>query len=110
MAREMCGSSRRVREYPSPIWSYRAIIFVRSCAYGVTVMRTVWPCGANRSVVEDAGNDLEDERLASALGRHDPPLPHVGCDLGEAADEREDSRANLPNAPPFVGRAKPKIE
>ena len=72
-------------------------------------MRTVWPCGANVPSSRHAGDDLEEERL-SVLGCRDPTLPYVGCGLGEAADECEDCRTDVPDPRLLVGPAKLKIE
>ena len=61
------------------------------------------------SVVEDAGDDLEEERLIPVLSCY-PTLPDVRRDLGKTAHEREDRRADLPDPPSLPRPGKADIE
>lgn len=61
------------------------------------------------SVVEDAGDDLEEERLIPVLTCY-TTLPDVRRDLGKTAHEREDRRADLPDPPPLPRPGKADIE
>ena len=78
--------------------------------YSGTVMRTVWPCGAKVPSSRLPVTISKSERLPPFSVGRDPTLPHVGCGLGEAADECEDCRPDLPDPRLLVGRAKLKIE
>ena len=60
--------------------------------------------------VEEAGDDLEQERPVAVLCVLDPALPHVGGELGEAADERKDGRTNLADRRRLARPTKAHIE
>jgi hypothetical protein len=61
------------------------------------------------SVVEDPGDDLEEERLIPVLSCY-TTLPDVRRDLGKTAHEREDRGADLPDPPPLPRPGKADIE
>jgi hypothetical protein len=61
------------------------------------------------SVVEDAGDDLEEKRVIRVLSCS-PTLPDIRRGLGETAHEREDRRADLADPPPLPHPGEVDIE
>ena len=73
-------------------------------AHGMPVRRE---CSVRR---EEAGDDLEQERLAWTLGRVETTLPDIGGGLGEGTDHGEDRCSNLPDAYVRAGAAQSELE